>query len=74
MPDYQGSPVTETDAKDSALRSPLATDDDDMSETDAFLKAEGGGLDVDEEAAPVDLEDVGASRAARIPASIIVRE
>jgi hypothetical protein len=45
-----------------------------MSETDAFLKAEGGGLDADEEAGPADAEDIGPPRAAPLPASIIVRE
>ncbi|GFZ48365.1 LOW QUALITY PROTEIN: hypothetical protein JCM24511_06113 [Saitozyma sp. JCM 24511] len=72
MPDNQDSSVSETELKDSAMWSPLATQDDDMSETDAFLKAEAGGFDVDEEAAPVELEDVGGSRATPIPASIIV--
>lgn len=77
MPDDQGKgrSVSETEVKDSALQSPLATQDDDMSETDAFLKAEAGGFDVEEEeAAGVELEDVGVSRASPIPASIIVRE
>ncbi|RSH82204.1 hypothetical protein EHS25_006137 [Saitozyma podzolica] len=72
MPDDQGRSVSETEVKDSALQSPLATQDDDMSETDAFLKAEAGGFDVDEEVALVGPEDVGVSRATPIPASIIV--
>lgn len=74
MPDDQGRSVPETEVKDTELQSPLATQDDDMSETDAFLKAEAGGCDVDEEATLVELEDVGGSRVTPIPASIIIRE
>jgi hypothetical protein len=63
-------PITETPAEASVL----LLQEDDMSETDAFLKAEGGGLDADEEAGPADAEDIGPPRAAPLPASIIVRE